>query len=131
MSLSPDDIVDALDDLQHDLGKYLRLPLAFLPPEASADDVREAARRALFETRRAGAVVDDAASIWGRFRDEIDGALDALPTFHTLAAQVDRALQWSHPLREHQTDIDRLRIEADFSAVGQAIRDLRDAFDAG
>jgi len=131
MPLSPDDIVDALDDLQHDLGKYLRLPLAFLPADASAEDVREAARRALFETRRAGAVIDDAASIWGRFREEMNGALDALPTFHTLTTQVDRALEWSQPLREHQAAIDRLRIEADFSAVGQAIRDLRDAFDAG
>ncbi len=131
MSLSPDDIVDVLDDLQHDLGKYLRLPLAFLPEDASQDALREAAVRALFETRRAGDRVEDAASIWGRFCDEVDGALDTLPTFHALVTRVEHAFAWSHMLREDEGPIDRLRIVADFSAVGQAIRDLRDAFDAG
>jgi len=131
MPLSTDDIVDALDDLQHDLGKYLRLPLAFLPPDASENEVQNAVHRALFETRRAGERVDDASSIWNDFRDEVDGSLDTFETFRILTARVDRALEWSQALGEHARPLDRLQIEADFSAVGQAIRDLRDAFNAG
>ena len=131
MPPAPDDIVDALDDLQHDLGKYLRLPLAFLPKDAPPDAVRAAARKALFETRRAGPTVQDAQSIWDTFRVEIDGALDAFPTFQALAKAMERATAWGSTLREEHRPVERLDIEADFSAVGQAIRDLRDAFDAG
>jgi len=131
MPLSSDDIGDALDDLQHDLGKYLRLPLAFLPTDASDAEVRAAGKAALFETRRAGPQVEGAASIWARFRGEVGDALDAFPGFHTLNERVDGALRWAPRLREESGPIDRLTLEAEFSAVGLAIRALRDAFHDG
>jgi hypothetical protein len=131
MSLSPDDVVDILDDLQHDLGKYLYLPLAFLPAGAPDAAVREAARRGLLETRRAGAKIDDAASIWRTFHEEVGCALDEIGLFQALVLRVESAFEWTDRLREETVPIDRLRLEADFSAVGRAIRNLRDGFNAG
>ena len=77
---APDTLVDLLADLQHDLGKYLRLPLAWLPADAGDDDVREAAREALLATRCAGGRAHAAADIWQAFLADVQDAIDALPS---------------------------------------------------
>ncbi|MEZ4432501.1 MAG: hypothetical protein R3F65_08820, partial [bacterium] len=56
-------LAEILDDLQHDLGKHLALPLRMLPRDASDDDVRAAARTALWRTRRGPESSTDAARL--------------------------------------------------------------------
>src|SRR5258705_320194 len=68
-------LLDRVLDLQHDLGKYLRLPLRMLPGDAPANEVHAALREALLETRRAGAGVKSARSLWEAFAGESAAAL--------------------------------------------------------
>ena len=46
-----DDMLDALYDLKHDLGKYIRMPVAMLPADAPVQELREALHAAIFATR--------------------------------------------------------------------------------
>ncbi|MCA9539880.1 MAG: hypothetical protein KC620_13375 [Myxococcales bacterium] len=124
----PQDLQDALDDLQHDLGKYIRLPLTMLPADADADAVRAAATTALLRTRRGADGPVSAEQLWLRFCDEADGALDALQGWARLTAAVDRALAWRAALDGR---LDRAVLTADLSAVGDAIRALRAELDDG
>ena len=120
------DLEDALAELVHDLGKYLRLPLAWLPADASADDVRTAATQALFATRRAGSKTTAAAEIWGAFTDEVGEHLTHHAGWTTLTQAVARAFAWGDRLQD-DAPIDRAAITADMSAVSPAIRALLQA----
>lgn len=71
-----DETMDALLDLSHDLGKYLRLPLALLPVDAGPAEVREALAwdRALDggEDIDRAAVTRDFDAVAKRIRDLIE-----------------------------------------------------------
>ncbi|MGK0357920.1 MAG: hypothetical protein ACI9U2_000203 [Bradymonadia bacterium] len=122
------DLEDALAELVHDLGKYLRLPLAWLPADASADDVRAAAEQALLATRRAGAETIAAASIWAAFTEEVGDSLTQYPGWTTLTQAVEGAFAWADRL---DGPIDRAAVTADMSAVSPAIRSLLQAVSEG
>ncbi len=119
-----DDLVDALLDLQHDLGKYLNLPLAMLPTDATDDDVRQAAHEALFRTRRGPdgrggpSQVTGAAEIWAAFLAEVGEALDERPVYGALRLAVDRAFAHGDALAA----ADPAALRADLGAVSPAIR---------
>ncbi len=117
--MSREDLLDALDELQHDLGKYLRLPLAMLPRDAGPELVREAAQTALLRTRRGAGGVTSAEDIWRAFVDEVGAALP----LNTLEPVVARALAWRGRLDE----LDREALEADLGAVSGAIRALMES----
>ncbi len=115
MSTDPkEELLEALFDLAHDLGKYLRLPLAWLPAEATEAEVREALERALLRTREGAA-----RALWDRFREETGGGAEGLDSFPALAAAVAQALSWEDRLAG---PIDRAAALHDLSAVGDAIR---------
>jgi len=117
------DAADLLADLAHDLGKYLRLPLAWLPPEADEAAVREAAREALLATRRKAGVATPAADIWADFLAEVGETLDGFAEWPPLVAAVEAALAWGTRL---DGPVDRAAIAADLGAVTPAIRALLD-----
>lgn len=121
------DLEDALAELAHDLGKYVRLPLAWLPADASAADVRSAAEQALFATRRAGDQRTAAAQLWRDFRAEVGDHLTAFAGWAALCKAVETALAWADRLDA----IDRAQITADLSAVAPAIRRLLDEVSSG
>lgn len=116
--MNDDDLVDALMDLQHDLGKYVWLPLAMLPADAGPAAVRAAAADALLRTRRGPGGVTSAAEIWAAFTEEVGEALDDAPGFEAVRATVARAL--AHVERIEVADPAILR--RDLQAVGPAIR---------
>jgi hypothetical protein len=118
---SPDDLLDALLDLQHDLGKYLRLPLAWLPPDAHESEVMAATVKALTCTREGPGGVRPASTIWADFRTEVGDALTAFRGWAVLTAAVARALAWRDNL---SSPLPRERVLADFTAVGVAISAL-------
>ncbi len=113
-----DDLVDALMDLQHDLGKYLRLPLAMLPADAGPAEVREAAADALLRTRRGPSGVTPAAEIWEAFTDEVGDGLDSAAGYADLQTTVAQAL--AHAGSVERADPETLR--RDLEAVSPAIR---------
>jgi hypothetical protein len=121
MECSLDDARDLLSDLAHDLGKYLVRPLAWLPADASAEAVRLAAVQALNETMRGPRGVRSAAQIWAEFLAEIEHTLASEPTWAALVNCVEVALAWGERLH---APVDRAAIQADFTAVGVAVRTL-------
>ena len=123
-----DDLLDAVLDLQHDLGKYMRQPFAFLPRNARADEVREALRMALHETRKGGLGVRTAREVW---MECVAGAprLREVPGFTEAEAAVERALAWEARLSQGEA-LPRAEIESDLSAVQAALSALRAAVEA-
>ncbi len=76
-----DDILDDLDDLLHDLGKYIVLPISLLPDTATQDELRSALDTALFRTRRGPTGVQSAESIWTSFCEGSGNLIKEYPGF--------------------------------------------------
>lgn len=121
---SRDDLLDALLELQHDLGKYLSLPLAWLPPDAGPDEVREAALKALKKTRTSPTGSRSARDLWQAFLDEAEGGLKEAGKWPPLKTAVARALAWTETIEMADAPPDRAMITEDFRRVTNAIRDL-------
>lgn len=125
VKISPEDreaLLDAVLDLQHDLGKHLHVPVAWLPPDATHADVRRAARTALHETRRGPDGPRSARRIWSEFRLEVGDALTGRRAWAPMEKAVMRALDWTGRL--DTPSIDRAALQGDLAAVGPAIRAL-------
>lgn len=123
-------LVDALLDLQHDLGKYIRMPIAFLPREADNSALRKALTKALRQTRSGPGGVHSARSLWHDFEREVGEALAGQPGYLQLVEVVQTALAWEAVLDDGAAVLDRPRIEAELGAVVTAIRELIGAVEA-
>jgi len=119
--MTNDDLLDALADLQHDLGKYILLPISMLPGDATDDDVRDALRVALRETRTAPGGTRSAAEIWRGFLAEVGDALEEIPAWTDLTRAVDQALAWE-PSIDGNAVLDRRAIQQDLHAVSRVTR---------
>jgi len=62
------DLVDALADVRHDLGKYLTLGVRFVGDDPGEDDLREALRSDLLRTARRASGDEAAWQVWARLR---------------------------------------------------------------
>ena len=122
--MSRDDLLDALFDLQHDLGKYLCLPLSWLPPEATPEEVRQATLKALLETRSGPAGNRSAADLWETFLEEVGEELQSAQQWPALNAAVSRALAWTETAQRADAPPSRPIITKDFTRVAETIRDL-------
>ena len=115
-------VLDALLDLQHDLGKHIRLPVAMLPSDAPPEDVRAALEQALFRTRTSAAGTQGARDLWRRFlaetRDGVGIDLGAL------RAAVAAALAWESALAAGKPLPGRDELLADLDRVGHETRRL-------
>lgn len=128
MSIDRDELLEIIEDLSHDLGKHIRLPLLLLPADASPEMVAESARTALLRTRRGPSGVMSAAAVWQAFLDETAGACEGLAGWPALVRAVERALGWRQRL---EPPIDRAHLTADLSAIAPAIRALEEALTDG
>jgi hypothetical protein len=117
------EIVDAVLDVKHDLGKYIRMPIAMLPAGAPDAAIRAALLQALLRTRTGPNGALSARSIWDAFSAEVAEALQEEPAFAALAESVVRALAWEDKAAAAEP-IDRSSVEADFAAVGARIQEL-------
>ncbi len=118
-------LLDELYDLKHDLGKYIRLPIALLPSDAGQDDIREALETALLKTRKGPGGIRSARQIWLEFSNVWGGVLKDFRAFERLASAVSRAIDWEARLAgKDQTDLDREALSCDFDRVGQAIEEF-------
>ena len=127
--VTQEDLEDALDDLAHDLGKYIHLPLSLLPETASADEFHEAAELALMRTRRASTGDQSAHDLWTAFRQEVGNELMAYPGWVELEQAVAKALGWTERLGGAYRTEDRMNLIYDLRAVAPAIRVLRGQID--
>ncbi|MFO8071015.1 MAG: hypothetical protein R6V85_03985 [Polyangia bacterium] len=118
-----EDLLDALLDLDHDLGKHIRLPVSMLPASASPVELREALATALLRTRRGPRGTSGAREIWREFEREAGGALAGLRGAENLTAALAAALSWEDVL-EGGARIDRDALERDLTEVREKIRDL-------
>ena len=117
-----DDLLDLLLDLQHDLGKYLKLPLGMLPGDADQSQLRAALGDALLHTQRGPRGAVDARTLWERFMPELKAALSS-EELSPLSRAVERALAWQARLQDDRP-LSREAIWPDLTAVGQAIDEL-------
>ncbi len=127
--VNTEDLEDALDDLAHDLGKYIHLPLSLLPNEATDSEFRAAAVKALLETRRGPSGTQSAQTIWSQFRDEVGNELEGKPGWTGVVQAVDHALAWASKIRVTAHELDRAELMNDLTAVTPAIRTLRSQLD--
>jgi len=123
MTANANDLQDLLMDLQHDLGKYIRMPLSFLPADAPDEDVRAALAKALLQTRVSGNTTQTARQLWEAFVVESAGALTRLTSYAALEAAVERVLKWEATVHAGAR-VDRKAAEKDLAAVGVGIRAL-------
>lgn len=133
--MTKEDILELLFDLKHDLGKYIRLPLAMLPSQADDTQVRRAVVQALRETRVSAHRVQSAAQIWQDFLTQI-GEADGLKhgyAFFRLEKAVHNALKWERAIFDSSASapLDRRVVQEDLNGVDQAIIDLIDEINNG
>lgn len=119
--MTREDLLDALAELKHDLGKYIFLPIAFLPDEANDEDVRSALETALLRTRVTPRGVRSASDIWNSFTAECRESLATVQSFEELQRVVVRALLWNEQLCSCNQILDRDRLRADLGDVSPAI----------
>lgn len=118
-----DELTELLDDLQHDVGKHMVLPVAVLPVDASAAVIQAAMLRSL-----------DRVSIWRQFVARYGG--DRYPTLASsdntligqhagivaITAAVDAACAWAD---RPDAQLRIAAVVADMQAVAAAIRAAR------
>ena len=121
--MTTDDLLDALADLQHDLGKYIAMPVTMLPADATDADLRDAVRGALRETRIGPNGTRSAQSIWDGFQAEVGDTIDGTPGWDLLINAVAKALAWDSRLVGN-APLDRSAVTGDLRAVSMRIRGL-------
>jgi hypothetical protein len=115
LGVDPGDLLDALDDLAHDLGRHIRLPLALLPIDAPETEVAAAAERAVRRTRTGPRGVFGADELLTDFLAGVPAPLRPACAPLEAAVATAVALVETRPLPE------RARLKAAFDAVGTEI----------
>ena len=90
--LSAAELAD-IEDLAHDLGKYIRFDARWEAPDAPLEARWLARRRDLYETKKGQNTVDDAFSIGERARPSLGGGLGAAPSAARVAEAMDALAQ--------------------------------------
>ncbi len=122
--MDADKLLDLLLDLDHDLGKYIVMPLNYLPPDAAQHQLRAALGNALLLTRQTVQGVKTAREIWAAFCAETAGCFENVIVFRLLEEAVAGALAWESTINDLGYPLDRVMIENDLRKVPFAIRGL-------
>ena len=127
-----DDFLDALYDLKHNLGKYIRLPVAMLEQNAKQDDLKDALCIALTKTREHSGVTRGAREIWGEFVDEWRGFAHSTVGFFQLESCFERVMEWEKTLEaDSLVTLEKGILDRDLSLVGEKIQSLIDEVEGG
>ena len=120
-------LIEALEDLAHDLGRHIRLPLALLPIDAPTTAVRDALERALYRTRCGPGGVWSADGLLAEFAAALPPILrDELGPLSHAVAQAEHLLD--EPI--DSTPLAREAIRRRVEAVPEAIAELHDRWQA-
>jgi len=118
-----EETLESLDSLKHDLGKYLRMPVAFLPKDASTKDIRDALMMALHQTKSKGGRYESARELWEDFVEKNAHNLNQFAEYTVLRKGVDRAIQWERALQDDAL-LDQNAITRDLGEVHNQITRL-------
>ncbi|MCK6504791.1 hypothetical protein L6R53_15535 [Myxococcota bacterium] len=111
-------VLPLLEDLRHDLGKYVCFETRFAGPDADLPTLRAALRADLLATRRHGARVEAAWELWARLRTA--AVQGGLPAQDPDVEALDQALDL---LRAADLDGDRAALDA-VAAQAERVRAL-------
>lgn len=124
MDLHPGiELHEELMDLAHDLGKYVRLPLAMLPADADRAQVVEAVREGIVRTRRGPWGITPARRIWEDFLGRNPGFTDQ-PGHRPLDAAVSRVLELEPGLARDLDGLSRQELTLILGEIALRINDL-------
>ncbi len=115
-------LLEALYDLKHDLGKYIRLPVTLLPKDAAREDLVHQTRKAVFETRQGPDGVLSAEEVFKRFAAEWDAVARAFNGYGTVREALARAVLWGERVADPTARWERDDLVRDLSRVGAAIQ---------
>ena len=119
-----DEQLELLDDLLHDLGKYIALPVNMLPKAAPVEDFRLALEAALKRTRKGPTGVQSARQIWVEFVADSGNAYESRNGWSRLQSAVTAALAWEQRLDTDGNTLNRAQAQRDLTFVATAIREL-------
>ena len=119
-----DEQLELLDDLLHDLGKYIALPINMLPKGAHVEEFRLALEAALKRTRNGPTGAQSARQLWAEFVADSGNAYEARRGWSRLQSAVDAALAWEHKLSTGVDTLNRAQAQRDLNDVATAIREL-------
>lgn len=111
---------ELLEDLGHDLVKYLRLPLRMLPPDADLAAVRGALECALLRTRESRDATLGARELWAKARPALAALAGEGGSLAAFETALMRVLAWHEALSGRRT-LDRAQLEADLLALAAAL----------
>jgi hypothetical protein len=111
---------ELLEDLRHDLVKYVRLPLRMLPGDAEPDAVRGALECALLRTRESPQQVLSAREIYARVKPALLSAAPDAARLQAFDAALTRVLAWEAALAGSRA-LDRSQLEADLAALASTL----------
>ncbi len=114
-----EDLLDALFDLKHDLGKYIQWPVGMLPDDASDADLRNALKSALFFTRKKGTEAVSAREIFAAFEKEWGEVAGEFRAYGDLKQAVEAALGLEALLEAKGTNIEKESCLKTLRRVGQ------------
>jgi hypothetical protein len=124
-------LLETLYDLKHDLGKYIKLPVALLPQDAPGTELSEQVIRAVRETRKGPSGTRSAKQLFTQFVDEWGGALDGLPSYERLKRFLDDAEQLAVRAEQSPSSISRREVESVLFAVADEIGALLTEVESG
>jgi hypothetical protein len=124
-------LLESLYDLKHDLGKYIKMPVAMLPKDASWDEVTAQVRKAVHKTRKGQSGEISAATLFQRFVDEWEQHLASNKAYQQVALSVEAAIELNDRVEQCEPGLTRAEIEQVLGAVSIAISSLMDEVNHG
>lgn len=126
-----EELAETLYDLKHDLGKYIKLPLALLPKDATKLEVAQAVCRGVNETRSGPRGVISAKTLIDEFDVEWGEVLTDISTYDTLKRVVARAIACATKAADDPDALSRDEVMADLAGVSEAIAVLISEVEGG
>ena len=124
-------LVETLDELKHDLGKYIKLPVAMLPKDAPKEALAEQIIIAVEETRRGPTGVLTAQMLYDRFSKEWGGILKGISSYERLKEALGRAYALVPIAKTSPNSLSRDDVEARLFVISELIAELMMEVDRG
>ena len=119
-----EELLEALYDLKHDLGKYIKLPVLMLKKEASAVELSAEVIRAVEQTRKGPKGVLSAQMLLSNFEDEWGTYVEGEATYARLTSAVDDAGALAMRAKTAPESLTRGEVESVLFSVADAIEAL-------
>ncbi len=117
-------LLEALYDLKHDLGKYIKLPVVMLPSNATWEEVVVQIEKSVLCTRKSSVGNLSAQDLFDRFDLEWGNLLLLNETYGRLKETVSQAVRLPAEINLNNKCMNRYEAEQVLGAVSAAISEL-------